>query len=196
VFFIFRLSFGFKRFFVIKVIIKIMITREKKQIILQDITDKFSKAKTVVFIGFQGLTAKDNLALRRKFREEGIDLRVAKKTLIQKGLASVNVKGAEELSLDGSVAVAVGYDDEVAPARIAKEFGKTNDKISILGGVMNFELVGAENMKQIASLPGKDQLRGQLVGTINAPVSGFVNVLAGNLRGLVNVLEAISKEKK
>jgi large subunit ribosomal protein L10 len=173
-----------------------MITREKKQVILQDITDKFSKAKTVVFIGFQGLTAKDNLALRRKFREEGIDLRVAKKTLIQKGLASVNVKGAEELSLDGSVAVAVGYDDEVAPARVAKEFSKTNDKISILGGVMNFELVGAENMKQIASLPGKDQLRGQLVGTINAPISGFVNVLAGNLRGLVNVLEAISKEKK
>lgn len=173
-----------------------MITRDKKREILQDITDKFSKAKTIVFVGFQGLSAKDTLELRRKFRTEGIDLRVAKKTLIQKGLASVNVKGAEDLSLDGSVAVAVGYDDEVAPARITKDFSKSNDKIQILGGVMNFELVGAENMKQIASLPGKDQLRGQLVGTINAPISGFVNVLSGNLRGLVTVLSAISKEKK
>lgn len=173
-----------------------MITREKKREILQDVTDKFSKAKSIVFVGFNGLGAKDTLELRRKFRSEGIDLKVIKKTLIQKGLQGVSVKGAENLSLDGSVAVAVGYDDEVAPARVTKEFGKGNDKIQILGGVMNLELIGAEDMKQIAALPSKDQLRGQLVGTINAPISGFVNVLAGNIRGLVNVLNAISKEKK
>jgi large subunit ribosomal protein L10 len=65
-----------------------------------------------------------------------------------------------------------------------------------MGGVMNSTVIGAEEMQQIASLPGKDQLRAQLVYTINAPVSGFVNVLAGVERGLLNVLNAIKEEKK
>jgi large subunit ribosomal protein L10 len=173
-----------------------MITREKKKAVLQDLSDRFAKSKSMVFIGFQGLTVKDNLILRRKFRAEGIDYTVAKKTLIKKGLESAKVEGTDNFSPEGPIAVAVGYEDEVAPARIAKEFGKTNDKVKILGGVMNFEVIDAESMKQIASLPGKDQLRAQLVYTINAPVSGFVNVLAGNVRSLMNVLNAIAEEKK
>lgn len=173
-----------------------MITKEKKKAILQDLSDKFSKSKSMVFIGFQGLTVKDTMVLRRKLRAEGIDYTVAKKTLIKKGLESVETKGTENFSPEGPVAVAFGYEDEIAPARIAKEFGQTNDKVQILGGVMNSELMDAESMKQIASLPGKDQLRAQLIGTINAPVSGFVNVLAGNVRSLMNVLNAIAEEKK
>lgn len=173
-----------------------MITKEKKKVVLQDLTDRFGKAKSMVFIGFQGLTVKDNIALRRKLRAEGIDYTVAKKTLIKKGLESIKVEGTEKFEAEGPIAVAVGYDDEVAPARITKEFSKTNDKVRIMGGVMNMALIDAESMKQIASLPGKDQLRAQLLATINAPVSGFVNVLAGNIRGLVNVLNAIGEEKK
>lgn len=173
-----------------------MITKEKKKVILQDLTDRFSKAKSMVFVGFQGLSVKDTTNLRRKFRAEGVDYTVAKKTLIKKGLESVKVEGTENFSPEGPVAIIVGYDDEVAPARIAKEFGKGNDKVKILGGVMNSEVIDAESMKQIASLPSKDQLRAQLIGTINAPVSGFVNVLAGNMRNLVNVLNAIADEKK
>lgn len=173
-----------------------MITKEKKKVILQDLIDRFSKAKSMVFVGFQGLSVKDTTNLRRKFRAEGVDYTVAKKTLIKKGLESVKVEGTENFSPEGPVAIIVGYDDEVAPARIAKEFGKANDKVKILGGVMNSEVIDAESMKQIASLPSKDQLRAQLIGTINAPVSGFVNVLAGNIRNLVNVLNAIADEKK
>ncbi|MFA7169775.1 MAG: 50S ribosomal protein L10 [Candidatus Paceibacterota bacterium] len=173
-----------------------MITREKKKEVLQDLTDRFSKSKSMVFIGFQGLTVKDNMALRRKLSAEGVDYRVAKKTLIKKGLESVKIEGTDKFSPEGPIAVAIGYEDEIAPARIAKEFGKTNDKVQILGGVMNFEVIGAEDMKQIASLPSKDQLRAQLLATINAPVSGFVNVLAGNVRNLVNVLNAIAEDKK
>lgn len=173
-----------------------MITKEKKKEILQGLTDQFSKSKSMVFLGFQGLNVKDNMALRRKYRAEGMDYTVAKKTLIKKGLESIDVKGTENFQPEGPVAVVVGYEDEIAPARIAKEFGKTNDKVKILGGVMNSSLIGAEEMKQIASLPGKDQLRAQLVGTINVPVSGFVNVLAGNIRSLVNVINAIAEEKK
>jgi len=173
-----------------------MITKEKKKVILQDLTDRFSKSKSLVFLGFQGLTVKDNQALRRKMRTEGIDYVVAKKTLIKKGMDGVEIKGTENFAPEGPVAVVIGYEDEIAPARIAKEFGKTNDKVKILGGVMNSELIDGESMKQIASLPGKDQLRAQLIGTINAPVSGFVNVLAGVERSLLNVLNAVAEKKK
>jgi large subunit ribosomal protein L10 len=173
-----------------------MITKEKKKVVLQDLTDRFGKAKSMVFIGFQGLSVKDNLALRRKLRAEGIEYTVAKKTLIKKGMESIKVEGTENFAPEGPVAVAVGYEDEVAPARIAKEFSKTNDKVKIMGGVMNMAFIDAESMKQIASLPGKDQLRAQLLATMNAPVSGFVNVLAGNIRGLMNVLNAVAEEKK
>lgn len=173
-----------------------MITKEKKQSVLQDLTDRFGKAKSIVFIGFQGMSVKDNMALRRKLSAEGIEYTVAKKTLIRKGLEDINVEGAKDFQAEGPVAVAVGYEDEVAPARIAKDFSKTNDKVRIMGGVMNMALVDAESMKQIASLPSKDQLRAQLLATMNAPVSGFVNVLAGNIRGLMNVLNAIGEEKK
>lgn len=172
-----------------------MITREQKKRILADVADKVSRGKSVVFLGFQGLGAEDTLELRRKFRAETVDLTVAKKTLIRKVLTDAKVQGVEDFVLEGPVAVAIGYEDEVVPARIAKEFGKTRESLQILGGVMNQELIDAEDMKRIAALPGKDQLRAQLVGTINAPVSGFVNVLAGNLRGLVTVLDAIAKEK-
>lgn len=173
-----------------------MITKEKKKAILQNLTDRFSKSKSLVFLGFQGMKVKDNMALRRKLRAEGIEYTVAKKTLIKKGMEGVKIEGIDKFSPEGPIAVAIGYEDEIAPARIAKEFGRTNDKLQILGGVMNLEVMDAESMKQIASLPGKDQLRAQLIGTINAPVSGFVNVLAGNVRSLMNVLNAVAEKKK
>lgn len=173
-----------------------MITKEKKQAILQDLTDRFAKSKSLVFLGFQGFTVKDTTELRRKLRAEGVDYTVAKKTLIKKGMESVNIQGTEKFAPEGSIAVIIGYDDEIAPARIAKDFGKTNDKVKILGGVMNSEVIGAKEMNTIASLPSKEQLRGQLVYTINAPVSGFVNLLAGNVRSLMNVLNAVAEKQK
>lgn len=172
------------------------VTRTQKSQIIKDLAEKFSKAKSVVFLGFQGLTVKDDMALRQKMREENIEYKVARKTLIKKGLMDAKVEKADELDLEGPVSVAIGYDDEVAPARIAKEFSKVSDKVKILGGYMASKFLNAGEMKTIATLPGKDQLRAQLIGTINAPVSGFVNVLAGNMRGLVTVLKAYGDSKK
>ncbi len=172
-----------------------MITKDQKKKIIENLSDKFSKSKAIVFLGFQGLSAKENIELRRKLRGENIDYKVAKKTLIKKGLEDAKVLGDNELDLEGPVAVAVGYDDEVAPARLSNEYAKSNKKLKLLGGFIATKYMDAKEIKVLALLPGKDQLRAQLVGTINAPVSGFVNVLAGNIRGLVNVLKAIEEKK-
>lgn len=174
-----------------------MITKEKKGEIIKNLSDKFSKSKAIVFLGFQGLSSKDNVELRRKLRSENVDYKVAKKTLIKKSLEGAKVLvGDDKLELEGPVAVAVSYDDEVAPARLANEYAKINKKLRLLGGFIATKFMDEKEVKALALLPGKDQLRAQLVGTINAPVSGFVNVLAGNIRGLVNVLKAIEKKKE
>jgi len=171
------------------------ITKERKKEIIGDLSDRFSKSKSVVFLGFQGLTAIENVNLRRKLRSENVDYKVAKKTFIGKGLKEAKFENSEELNLDGPVAVAIGYDDEVAPARLASEYSKENKKLKLLGGFVEMKHMNAVEIKSLALLPGKEQLRAQLVGTINAPVSGFVNVLAGNIRGLVNTLKAIGENK-
>ena len=172
-----------------------MITKDQKKKIIENLSDKFSKSKAIVFLGFQGLSVKENIELRRKLRGENVDYKVAKKTLIKKGLEDAKVLGDNELDLEGPVAVAVGYDDEVAPARLSNEYAKSNKKLKLLGGFIATKYMDAKEIKALALLPGKDQLRAQLVRTINAPVSGFVNVLAGNIRGLVNVLKAIEEKK-
>ena len=113
--------------------------------------------------------------MRKKLLAEGIEYTVAKKTLIRKGLESIKAEDIEKIRAGRSG----GPSSSVTTTRwrprgLTQEFGKTNDKVQIVGGVMNMAVMDAASMKQIASLPGKDQLRAQLVYTINAPVSGFV----------------------
>ncbi|MEA2098025.1 MAG: 50S ribosomal protein L10 [Patescibacteria group bacterium] len=172
------------------------ITKQDKEKIVKNLSDKFSKAKSIIFLGFKGLTVKEDNELRNKLRGEDIDYKVARKTLIKRGLKDVNIEGAEDLELEGPISMAVSYDDEVAPARLANEYAKTNKKLKLLGGYVSNKYLDVVEIKALSLLQGKDQLRAQLVGTINAPVSGFVNVLAGNIRGLVNVLKAIEDNKK
>ena len=171
------------------------ITKEQKKEMLENLSDRFSKSKSIVFLGFQGITVKENIKLRRKLRGENIDFKVARKTLIKKGLEKAKFENSESLELEGPVAVAVGYDDEIAPARLANEYSKENKKLKLLGGFIETKYMDAIEIKSLAILPGKEQLRAQLVGTINAPVSGFVNVLVGNIRGLVNILKAVGENK-
>ncbi len=172
------------------------ITRQQKEEIIKSLSDKFSKAKSIVFLGFQGLTVKEDKELRNKLRSENIDYKVARKTLIRRSLREIKIEGVDDISLEGPVGAAIGYEDEIAPARLANEFAKTNKKLQLLGGYISNKYANAKEIKALALLPGKDQLRAQLVGTINAPISGFVNVLAGNIRGLVTVLKAIGDGKK
>lgn len=172
-----------------------MITRDQKKEIVKDLSAKFLKSKAIVFLSFQGLTAKENIDLRKQLRVADIDYKVARKTLIRKSLEEAEIIGNNKLDLEGPVAVAVGYDDEVSPARITNEYSKENKKIKLLGGFVETNYLDAIEIKSLALLPSKEQLRAQLVGTINAPVSGFVNTLTGNLRGLVNVLKAVGENK-
>lgn len=168
-------------------------TRIQKEQDLAELTDRLKGAKSVVLAEYRGTNVKDIDKFRRALSAEGIISKVYKSPLIKKAFEA---NGIDATTLDYKVPVmiSVSQEDEVAPARLIKTFGKEVKTIGILSGVLDGAFATKEQMMALADLPSKDALRAKLVGTINAPVSGFVNVLAGNLRGLINVLSAVAQK--
>lgn len=171
------------------------ITQDKKKEVISEVQNHLDRSKLTVLADYKGLNVKETQELRKTLRDEGVGYKVAKNTLVRIAVkAHKNLKDIDESIFNGPTALAFGYDDEVAPAKLLVDFAKSHNALEVLGG---FNAAGdvfdADQIKQLAQLPSKDVLRGQLVGTIAAPLSGFVNVLTGNTRGLINVLNARSQ---
>ncbi len=171
-------------------------TKEQKREILANLADKISQAKFIIFTKFDALGVKDNEELRKQLKNEGSEYYVVKKTLLDlafknKKIANLNVK-----DFVGRVAVIFGYTDEIMPAKIVDKFKKSHKEgIEFIGGIFEDKFIDSAEVAELAKLPSKQELYAKLVGSINAPVSGLVNVLAGNLRNLVYVLKAIEEKK-
>lgn len=174
------------------------ISREKKQAAVADISNLLTNSKMTVFANYEGLTVKDAQELRQTAREAGTTVKVVKNRLFKVALSQHDgLKNIDDSVLEGQLLYAFSDEDEVAPVKTLVEFGKSHTGVQVIGAFnANGDQFDEAQVKQLATLPSKDELRGQLVGTINAPVSGFVNVLAGNLRGLVQVLNARAQEMK
>jgi large subunit ribosomal protein L10 len=169
-------------------------TKQRKSEDLQTLADKIKSAKSFVVSTYSGLKVKDFEEFRNKCREVNAEVVAAKKTLFAKALKESGIEGIDPAAADGSLAVVFGR-DEVSPAKVAVQFAKAHEQLQYWHGALENKAIDKEMVKSLASLPSKVELLGKLVGSLNAPVSGFVNVLAGNLRGLVNVLNSL-KEKK
>ena len=165
--------------------------------IFRNLSEKIKKSKSMVFAGFNAFGVKDNENLRDKLREAGSEYYVAKKTLMNIALKENNID-VNVRDFDGKVAAIFSYEDEVAPAKVLGTFRKDKDKeerIFFLGGILEGKLLSKKDVEALSELPSKKELYAKMVGSLNAPISGFVNVLAGNLRSLVNVLKAIEEKK-
>ena len=161
---------------------------------ISELSESLTSAKGVVFANFQGLKMTELDELRATCRTKGVSFMAGKKTLVGQALKSAGIN-ADVSNFSGGVSVATSPSDEVAAAQLLAEFGKKHPLMVLFGGILEGSFIDDKKVAALASLPGKQQLLGQLVGTLNAPVSGFVNVLAGNLRGLVNVLNAVKEQK-
>jgi large subunit ribosomal protein L10 len=171
-----------------------MQTRQQKEQLVKDLAEKIKNSKATVFSDFKGLNMKDMTTLRGELREKGVDFQVLKKTLLSIALKDAGIE-VDVKKLEGQIAVAVSSNDEVEAAKIIAKLAKTNENLKIVGGLLGREVLNDEEVKALAKLPSKEELLSKLVGTLNAPISGFVNVMAGNLRGLVQVLKAIGEQK-
>jgi len=166
-------------------------TREQKKKELEVINQKLDESKSVVFSNFFGLKVKDVEEFRKNCRKNDLNCVVAKKTILTRALKD---KGIEAQGLEGEI-IAVFGKDEVAPAKVSAEFAKAHEQLKIVAGLLEGKIEDAAMVKALAKLPSKEQLLAKMLGSLNAPLSGFVNVLVGNTRNLVYVLNAI-KDKK
>jgi len=173
------------------------ISREAKEKAVAQLSDDLSRLKLAVMTDYRGLSVSEVEELRGKLRAEGIAYRVTKNTLLR--LAANNnpaFKDIDPATFAGPMALAIGFDDEVAPARVIFQYAKEHKALEMVGAITgDGQVLDAAQVKALATLPTREQLIAQVVGTIAAPLSGFVGVMSGNVRSIINVLNALSEAK-
>lgn len=171
-----------------------MLTRSQKEELVKDLTGKIASSKVAIFSDFTGTTVSGMKQLRDELRKKGATYKVTKKKLIDLAFKNAGIE-ANSLDLEGQIGLAIGQEDEVSAAKILSQFSKKNKNFKILRGVLEKKVISDKEVMALAALPSREELLAKLVGSINAPISGFVNVLAGNLRNFVGVLKAIGDAK-
>lgn len=173
------------------------ISRSAKEQAVDILTGELGRIKLAVMTDYRGLTVHEAEELRDNLRKEGMTYRVTKNTLLR--IATKNnpaLKDIDPSAFTGPMALAMGFDDEVAPARVIFQYAKTHDALQVVGAITgDGQVLTPAQVKALATLPTREQLLGQLVGTIAAPLSGFVGVMSGNVRSIINVLNALSEAR-
>jgi large subunit ribosomal protein L10 len=170
-----------------------MLNKDQKKALVKDLTDQIKSSKVSIFSDFTGTSVAKMQELRRELRQAGATYKVSKKKLFDLAFKEAAIE-VDSTGLEGQIGLTVGQQDEVSAAKILNVFAKKNKNFKILRGVLGNQVLTDKEVIALAMLPTKEELLAKLVGTINAPVSGFVNVLAGNLRKLVYVLKAVAEK--
>lgn len=169
------------------------VLQQKKEIV-GELTEKIKAAKTMVLADYRGLTVEQDTELRNALRKAGIEYRVVKNTLTRFAMKENGLDGVDTF-LNGPTALAMSDTDPVAPAKVMAEYSKKFEKLEIKVGVVEGKVIDVNGVKALADLPPREVLIAKVLGGFNAPISGFVNVLNGNMRGLVVALNAIAEKK-
>ena len=165
---------------------------EAKSEAIAELTDKLERARGAVLLTTQGLTVAEVTELRRKLRAAGLELHVVKNTLLRIAAERAHYQDLSEL-LHGQTAIAISYDDEITAARTITDYlrtARTGKPVTVKAGLLELAPITAKQVEDLAKIPGKDQLRAQVVGTIHGPLNQLYGLLTAPMRDLVNVLEA------
>jgi len=169
--------------------------RSEKEQIVADVKEKAGKASGMYFADFTGITVEEVSELRREFRKSNVDYQVVKNTLARKALAEM--EGFEKVieQLRQPTAIAFGYDDPVAPARIIKKFRDKSSKLNVKVCVVDRRVYEGSDLDTIAKLPTRKEVMAGIVHAVASPASGIVGAINAVMRDLVGVIAAIEKKK-
>lgn len=148
------------------------VIREEKVQVINEIATKLRESQATVVADYRGLTVAQVTELRKQLREAGVEYKVYKNSLARLATAQENLSELDAHLL-GPNAIAFSKDDVIAPAKIIADFAKKNDKLEIKGGVIEGKVVGAEEIKALASLPSREGLLSMLLSVLQAPVRNF-----------------------
>ncbi|MBL4694935.1 50S ribosomal protein L10 [Candidatus Gracilibacteria bacterium] len=171
------------------------LTKDQKKDVVAKLVEQMRDCKAAVFADYQGLSVEDMKDLRSKMREKGVKFTVSKKTLIKHAAKELGFEEIPDESLQGPVGVAFGMEDEISAAKIMYEFSKTNENLKLRGAIFEGKLLSISETKELAMLPGKDELIAKFIYLIKSPITGFHGVLKNTISGFVRALDAI-KEKQ
>jgi len=168
---------------------------QAKADIVEEIKEKIDTAESVVLVDYRGLDVAQLTELRAKYREAGVDYKVYKNTMMRFAFKDAGLEEFNE-HLKGPSAVAFGFGDPVQAAKITSEFAEDNENLEIKAGIVDGNIIGLDEIKDLAKLPSREVLIGQVLGGINAPIQGLANTLQGTIRSLATVLNAIAEEQE
>lgn len=171
-----------------------------KQAVVAQLKEQLESAKGVVLTSYKGLTVAQDTELRRELREAGVSYHVVKNTMLRIAAKEAGIEGIEE-HLEGTTAFAFSTEDAVAPAKVICGFIKKNkledaEVLTVKVGMVEGKVIGVDEVKDLATLPSREELIAKLLGSMNAPISNTVNVLQGVIRNAVYVLDAIRSQKE
>lgn len=167
---------------------------EKKRI-TDDLQGRLKKSTIVILTDYKGLDVSAMNALRRKLREANAEYQVAKNSLLVRASEGSDVALIKD-QFKGPSAIALSYDDPVAPTKVLTDFIKENKKFEIKVGVLNGKVIDFEGIKALSSLPSREVLLAQVLSTMNAVPTSLVTALSDVPRRLLNVLQAITEQKE
>jgi len=166
----------------------------EKKAIVSDLKESLKDAKIVILVDYKGLNVESLNSLRSKLRQAGASYLVVKNTLLKRAVVNTDLALISD-NFKGATAIAFCCDNLVTTAKILYEFAKENSKLEIKIGVMEGKIIDFESIKILSKLPSKEILLAQVIFTMNAVPTSFVRVLSSLVLSLLNVLNAIKKEK-
>lgn len=168
--------------------------RQSKEAMVAEFAEKLKQTKAAFLADYRGLNVAQATALRRKLHDVGIEYRVVKNTLLRLAAKDTHAACLDE-QLTGPTAIALVKGDPVVPAKALVEFAKAHNAFEIKAGVLDGKLLSAADIKALSDLPSREQLLAMMLGSMSAPATNFVGVLAAIPRSLVQVLSAIKDQK-
>ena len=144
---------------------------------VNEIVERLNRAQSVVMFDYRGLTAAEVTALRVEMRKAGVEYLVLKNTMVERACELANVHADVKDMLKGPSAIAFGYDDTVAPAKIIKEFIKKTKKCAIKGGIVDGRITDAAGIEALAELPSREVLIARMLGSMMSPITGLAIAL-------------------
>jgi large subunit ribosomal protein L10 len=166
----------------------------KKQFV-QQLHERLAKSRVVIVTDYKGLDVASVTVLREKLREAQIEYQVVKNTMLRLAAVGTDVEAIKD-NFKGPSAIALSYEDPVAPAKILTDFAKENKKLEIKIGVMGKKVLDLSAITALSALPSRDQLLATLLSTMNAVPTSLVTALSDVPRRMVNVLQAIKDQKE
>lgn len=153
------------------------LTKDQKQVQIDEIKQKIQKAQSIVLINYAGIKVSEDTQLRVKLREAGVEYKVYKNRLIKIAMNQLSMNDCD-VDLKGSTAIAFSYDDPVAPARVIDDQSKTIKVLSFKSGIVEGKYFDAQEIKKLAGIPSKEVLIAQILGLLQGTISGLARALA------------------